>query len=414
MNKEVEVARKSRDVMVVRAERSVGVEALRGIAAVMVLSAHAVSFLIPTSDTDIPVWALVREHLSSGFQLFFVVSGFLIAGPFLRDLIRCNPLPAVWPYALRRVLRIGPAFWVVLLVFALVSSGLSTGDWIAVITHATFTQDLVLHQSGTVLPVAWTLGIEALFYGFVPVTALMIRRHSNMVTAAQLELWICIAWALSVAWELGFSLAFHGPYGSQAISPRDDTLKLFTISLPGMFCLFCPGLLVAVWRVSGRNFGRARRRPGMTILAGCGLWFIAAIVESVAGGSVGACLGDQIRGVAFAAILIGAISWERAPRPLLRSAAGLGVVSYGIYLWHWLVIHGIEIASGRQTPFSGALGTPIAIAISLIATLPFALISWYLVESPCLRVAAAVIHRPSADVPAAALELTSVRRPAIP
>lgn len=393
----------------VRSQRSIGVEALRGVAAVMVLSAHALSMLIPTSDADLPVWALVRAHLTSGFQLFFVVSGFLIAGPFLRDLVRGNPLPAVGPYALRRVLRIGPAFWVVLLVFVLFSlGGWSADDWSAVITHATFTQDLVPHQSGTVLPVAWTLGIEALFYALVPVAAMVIRRHSRMITATQLEVWILIAWAVSVAWELGISLTFHGPYGSQAISPRDDVLKLFTISLPGMFCLFCPGLLVAVWRVSGRSFGSARSRPGMTILAGCGLWFVSAIIENAVGGNIGACAGDQLRGVAFAAVLVGAVNWQRVPGPLLRGAAGLGVVSYGIYLWHWLVIHGIEIAAGRAVPFGGALGTPTAIVVSVVATLPFALISWYMVESPCLRLATAMVHRRSSDVPAMALELRSV------
>jgi peptidoglycan/LPS O-acetylase OafA/YrhL len=397
---------------VVRTQRSLGVDALRGIAAVMVLSAHALTLLVPVSDRDVPGWALLRPQLSSGFQLFFVVSGFLIAGPFLRDLIGSNPLPRVWPYAVRRILRIGPAFWVVLLAFALVIGGTwSADDWIAVITHATFTQDLVLHQSGAILPVAWTLGIEALFYVFVPAAAFVIRRQWQRVTAAQLELWICVAWALSVAWELGFSLLFHAPYGSQAVSPRDDTLKLFTISLPGMFCLFCPGLLVAVWRVSGRNFDRARRHPGSTVLAGCGLWLITAIAENAIGGSLAACLGDQLRGVAFAAVLVGAVSWQRPPGLILRSAAGLGVVSYGIYLWHWLVIHGIEIASGKPAPFGGVLGTPTAVGISLLATLPFALISWYVVESPCQRLAAAIAHRPPADVPAVSLDLSAPLAP---
>jgi peptidoglycan/LPS O-acetylase OafA/YrhL len=214
MGAELVAAERPQDVTVARAKRSLGVDALRGVAAVMVLSAHALSMLVPTSDPDLPIWGLIRAQLSSGFQLFFVVSGFLIAGPFLRDLLRSKPLPAAWPYAVRRALRIGPAFWLVLLAFALaIGGGWSAGDWVAIVTHATFTQDLVLHQSGAVLPVAWTLGIEALFYGLVPVVALAIRRHWSSVTARQLALWICIAWTLSVVWELGFSLAFHAPYG---------------------------------------------------------------------------------------------------------------------------------------------------------------------------------------------------------
>jgi peptidoglycan/LPS O-acetylase OafA/YrhL len=382
--------------------RSKGIEAIRGIAAVMVLTQHATSLLVPASAAEVPVWSLVRQHLNSGFQLFFVVSGFLIAGPFLRGLIRGEALPALRPYALRRVLRIGPALWVVLLFFVIVTS---PADWGAVVTHATFTQDVIPHQSGAILPVAWTLGIEALFYAFVPIAAIAIRRRHRKVALAEVVSWILIAWVLSAVWELSFSLAFGGPYGSAAVSPRDDTLKLFTISLPGMFCMFCPGLLVAAGRVSGKRLGGARRRPGWTILAGCGLWFVAAIVEGYLGGSAGACLGDQLRGVAFAAVLLGAISWERSPGLVLRGAAALGVISYGVYLWHWLVIHGVEIVAGRAGSFAGALGTPAAITVSLLATLPLALISWYIVESPCLRWGAAVLRRRRFDVPVAALEL---------
>ena len=173
------------------ARRSTGIEALRGIAAVMVLSVHSLSLLVPASETALPGWAIIRNQFNSGFQVFVVVSGFLIAGPFIRDLVRGNPLPSLWPYALRSILRIGPAFWLWLLVFTLVSlHGWNASDWVAVITHATFTQDLVPHQSGTVLPVAWTLSIEALFYAFVPVAALLIRRGVRKVAATRRERWI--------------------------------------------------------------------------------------------------------------------------------------------------------------------------------------------------------------------------------
>jgi len=104
----------------------------------MVLSVHSLSLLVPASENGLPGWAIIRNQFNSGFQLFFVVSGFLIAGPFIRDAVSGNPLPSLWPYALRRILRIGPAFWLVLLVFALVSlNGWNASDWIAVITHAT-------------------------------------------------------------------------------------------------------------------------------------------------------------------------------------------------------------------------------------------------------------------------------------
>ena len=374
---------------------------MRAVAAVMVLSSHATSLLVPPSAASMPVWNLVRDHLNSGFQLFFVISGFLIAGPFLRDLIGGAPLPDVRAYTLRRVARIAPAFWVVLIVYVSLTPSV---DWRSVLVHATFTHDLVLHESGAILPVAWTLGIEAAFYAFVPLAAAAVRAARPRVSSKELATWICIAWVMSVAWELAFSVALHGPYGSAAVSPRDDVLKLFTISLPGLFYMFCPGLLVAIWCIDGNDRWAIRAHPTALLLSGTTVWLAAAALEGAIGGALGACIGDQIRGVAFGAVLLGIVSWRRAPGPFLRAAAALGVVSYGVYLWHWIVIHALELASGRAAPFAGPLGTPAAVAVALVATLPFAILSWKLVESPCLRFAAAV-NRRRADQPAVALGL---------
>ena len=359
----------------------------------MVLAVHATGLLVSAGQPDLPVWGLIRSHLNSGFQLFFVISGFLIAGPYLRNLIRGTPLPDGGAYALRRVARVGPAFWAVLAVFALVTPAV---DWGSLLVHATFIHDAVPHQSGAILPVAWTLGIEACFYAFVPLVAVLVRKLRPAVSGRQLTRWIVIAWCASALWELGFSLAFHGPYGSAAVSPRDDTLKLFSISLPGLFYMFCPGLLVAIWCRDDARLRVAQRFPGVLVIAGCGAWLGAAAIEAAVGGSVGACIGDQIRGLAFGAILFGAVTWRRSPGPFLRSTAALGVVSYGLYLWHWVVIHGIELAIGRASPLSGPLATPAAVAVALIATLPFAILSWKLVESPCIRLAARVNRRTTA------------------
>lgn len=368
----------------------------------MVLSVHAIGQLVPSDPRAPLLWAIVRDRLNSGFQLFFVISGFLIAGPFLRKLVSGDPLPVTWAYALRRVARIGPAFWVVLLAFLLVSSA---PDWGSVVTHALFVHDLVLHQSGAILPVAWTLGIEALFYAFVPIAASLMRRR-GLVTARALTRCVLFAWALSALWELIVSLAFAGPYGSGAVSPHDDVMKLFSISLPGLFYMFCPGLLVAIWRIErGRPARLGERFPRALVVAGCLIWLLAAAEQAMVSSGIGAFVADQVRGVAFGAILLGAVSWNRAPGIMSRPLAALGLVSYGVYLWHWLVVHGIEIAAGRAAPFGGPLGAPLAVTVTLIATLPFAILSWYLVESPALRLAGAVTRRGRLDQPSVALRL---------
>src|SRR2546423_5768317 len=92
------------------ANRSGVVDALRATAAMMVLVDH--TGLIAAGPTPGTVATAVRHMLAAGVFLFFVVSGYLIAGPFLRALVNGDPLPRIGAYAVRRAARIYPAYWV--------------------------------------------------------------------------------------------------------------------------------------------------------------------------------------------------------------------------------------------------------------------------------------------------------------
>jgi peptidoglycan/LPS O-acetylase OafA/YrhL len=108
---------------------------------------------------------------------------------------------------------------------------------------------------------------------------------------------------------------------------------------------------------------------------------------------------------AVIALTIGAFLYAMlaAPVPGLRHAlefgplVGLGRISYGVYLIHFPVI--LFLARTGRNPFSnrGAL-------IALGATLAIALLSYFLLERPCLRLkarfAAARAPAPATDAPA--------------
>ena len=55
----------------------------------------------------------IVPNLDLGVEIFFVLSGFLIFRPFAAANLRDRARPAAHDYAIRRVLRIYPAYWVI-------------------------------------------------------------------------------------------------------------------------------------------------------------------------------------------------------------------------------------------------------------------------------------------------------------
>ncbi|MEA2190009.1 MAG: hypothetical protein QOI73_130 [Solirubrobacteraceae bacterium] len=140
----------------------------------------------------------MRNLLSSGFlavSLFFVLSGFVLYLPVARRDGAFGPLGA---YARRRLARVLPAYYVVLivcliayplLVTSAISEHVTAGSLVA---HALLVQQearLVPGYSGSlglgVDPVVWTLSLEALFYLLLPLVAgLFWRRPWQLLALA--------------------------------------------------------------------------------------------------------------------------------------------------------------------------------------------------------------------------------------
>src|SRR4051794_5593020 len=89
----------------------------RGLAALSVLVFHVT--LGGYNALPSPIRELLA-HLDVGVTLFFVISGFLLYRPFVLARFQGAPRPRTRSYAVRRVLRIVPGYWVALTVVALV------------------------------------------------------------------------------------------------------------------------------------------------------------------------------------------------------------------------------------------------------------------------------------------------------
>jgi peptidoglycan/LPS O-acetylase OafA/YrhL len=389
-------------------------DSLRAIAALSVLGIH-VGLVSGRLDPGTHGMRYVGR-LDVGVAVFFLISGFLLYRPFVRARALDQPRPSTLAYGWRRALRIVPAYWLALTVtalsFSLTYVFTGRGLW----TYFGFAQIYSNDTDVRGISQAWTLCVEIAFYAFLPLWAWLMRR-SRMPELAGCAL----LFAVGVAWKVPF-LAGHDPV------PADWALR----SLPAFFDQFAIGMALAVLSVrwEGRPLPRALRLleawPSLAwLFAAVAFWVVATRIgltgqllepvtprefllrhELYAAVGLGlilpAVFGDPARGVLRRRVLAN------------RALMWLGLVSYGIYLWHqtvvrWLLDAGLNDGPGNASPL-------VWLACALSLTTAIAALSYYVLERPILGLKRLVDPRTGHRVVAgeAIVEPAPVAPPSLP
>ena len=138
--------------------RLTGIEAGRGVAALLVLGVHARDHLFKNFGQSVPLGDLfVFGH--AGVDFFFVLSGFIILYVHAKDIGRPHRLSH---YLQRRFTRIYPFYWAALLLTLAVMS-VSKAQIFPSFFHVVSSVLLIPLSGDPVIPVAWTLQNEVTF-----------------------------------------------------------------------------------------------------------------------------------------------------------------------------------------------------------------------------------------------------------
>lgn len=325
--------------------------------------------------------------LDVGVQIFFVVSGFLIYRPFAARHIGDQPSPDLGGYARRRLLRIFPAYLTALVVLRLLGQiGMNGAP--GYLKHLTLTQTYFADRGGLGLKVSWTLVIELSFYAFVPVWAFIMRGVARRNHA--------------LSFELGGTLVLIGVGYLFTRWKYIGHLPPWATVLPPALAALGLGMLLAIVSLAPRESRIAAVGRGLGHVP-AGIWWAAGVAMFVALAQLPigyfACEScrapldfsyvNWVQPLIAACIVIPAVFGDPS-RGLVRRAlqlkpvAYVGMVSYGVYLWHVFVI---DLLPSRVFRDPSRILALAAFAAALLVTVAIASVSYFVIERPVMHLA---------------------------
>lgn len=258
-------------------------------------------------------------------------------------------------FAIRRVFRIYPLWWIVM------SIGLGTffwQSWFRADAEALGTAGIV--KSYLLLPqktypfinVGWSLEYELIFYAIVAVLLPFIRLWGIALTCFGL----CAA-----------ELVFKPTYGFRII---DNSYLFFGVGIIAYFV---------------RHYSWRTAFP--IAIIGCGLAyarFFEAIAIRIDSAYIALAVG-------FAALLVTVLSLERSGWKAPRIVVAIGDASYSLYLWHWLLIP--VLGRLRWKGFDMAGSPELWRWVLVILSIVVALLSYRFLELPTIAVGERLARR---------------------
>ncbi|MDN3579910.1 acyltransferase family protein [Mucilaginibacter flavus] len=348
-----------------------GLDHLRALAITLVFFYHYQLFGHPEWE------GRICEFGWTGVDLFFVLSGFLIAGQLFATIARRYQI-SLKQFFIKRFFRIIPAYLVMVGLYSF-APFLREGEGIAPVwKYLTFTLNYGLDRRyvGTFTH-AWSLCVEEQFYLSLPLIILLCR---------YLKVGKKITWLFPLLFIAGFAvrewcwryqalpnLKTEGAWTKYIYYPTHNRLDglLIGVAIAGLFT-FWPQIKLRV-----NNHGNLLLATGLVLLAAS---YFVTLQHSDHKASV---YGYPLVSLAFGFIVAGAV----CPSCILYKRAWwltsqIATLSYSIYLVHKMMIHLTQVIGGY---LGMDVNGNLMFLLCIISSISGALLMRYLVEKPFLK-----------------------------
>ncbi len=361
-------------------------EGVRGLTALAIVSLH---IFMGTNGFHEGLGYRLMYRLDVCVAMFFALSAFLLYRPMIAHRAGGPAGPSVGDFARRRFFRIYPTYWFALVCLAIYPglNGVFSDSWWKFFTLASnwsteySSQECYGSTDLCGLPQTWTLATEMTFYVALPALAAAgAWLHRRGGSRAEL-VWLGVL--------AGLSLLSH------AVAPGLRGNPWYDNTLLAHFDWLAIGLVLAVASVALEGRDRLpqplewlARHPGHCFLLAAGVYVLmVATLPPVPfrfEGSTTNYVAMHVGHTVLAALLLVPVAFGNPNQGVTRRILGhpfliwFGLVSYGIYLWHFSVAY--ELLFNDPTASFG-----IVLFLTLAISVPLAAFSWYVIEKPLMR-----------------------------
>ncbi|MCB1030350.1 MAG: acyltransferase [Acidimicrobiales bacterium] len=344
-------------------QRVGGLDGLRVLGAIGVVIYHTVGAVADSTPKVIQVAPPMAFT-------FFIISGFVLYRPLARAHMERRRVPSPTRFWIGRIIRVMPLWWTAVTIYLLVNGTDSLKrpiDWF--VTYASF-QYVVRDARYAVIGPAWALSVEWIFYMSVPVFALALRslnrRFFPRVEPVRIQLSFLIPLLIITA-IISTTRPFMAILVGMVLSVVEIHQAQTNKRLELLRVLGSPGFALGVTVVAAVVLAFYEFPSGLSVQ-----WleqdpFIVVIWIVVATAWFGTVAFGRGNGIIT----------KHLGSPLM---ARLSVLTFGLYVWHDLVLHQVTSHLGTDAHLGAAL------FLTLLGSILLATFTYLVIERPLMSV----------------------------
>jgi len=327
------------------------IDGLRFVALLGVMLSHATDYLWkyrPESPVEGLIFETLMQAFVSGFlgvQLFFMVSGFILAVPFARTHLARETTPELKSYYIRRLTRIEPPYLInltVLFAYLVFLRGNSADAlWPHWLASCCYCHNFWYGTGSSINGVAWSLEVEVQFYIVAPLLALIFRVPSKVLRRAILVGGMVLASQLFVK-DAGNNHGYH-------------LLTEINFFLTGFLLADC---YLTDWQ--------SWKPPRDLLWDGCGLIAVGALTVIAHLRGADSVLVPPLLFVIARAAFHGRLCHHLLTHPAIFTIGGM---CYTVYLYHYRLFAFVDAAVTRFLPLPQTGLAPFFIALITLLTM---------------------------------------------
>lgn len=310
-----------------------GLDHLRALAILLVLVFH-----YQVGDFGFPQWATAFNNIGwTGVDLFFVLSGFLIASQLFAQ-VNKGKIISLREFFLKRLFRIIPVYLVVVAIYFLVPFFREREALPPLWRFLTFTQNFGLNRAANgTFSHAWSLCVEEHFYLFLPVILLLLQ-YTNTFKRAYLILIVLFIGGFLIRLYSWHGLLMQGGNANEGLG--NWGMYIYYPTWNRLDGLLAGVSIAAIYRFLPDLWVRIEKYGNLLIAAGVLILVFSFYHCSKLADYKTSIYGFTLISIGYGFVVAGALSpesflyrWKSAATTLIAT------LSYGIYLTHKGIIH---------------------------------------------------------------------------